>query len=160
MKVNSCAFLSSYWLIVSNYTLVRKVKENICCKTFRYCTREMNLSWKLLFFVLKRNEFIIKLFLYVECMYIWVSWICTCKFTNMYAYPQSDHALPHWKRVLWWCANCLCINLNDQEKDNKYSDTTPLIRLQIYHIIARCTANVSIPLKYNKYVASVDKNLQ
>ena len=33
---------------------------------------------------------------------------------TMCAYPHSDHALPHRKRVLQCCANCECINLPDQ----------------------------------------------
>ena len=63
---------------------------------------------------------------------------------------QSDHALPHWKCVLWCCANCPCINLPDQETDNQYSETTPSIRFHIYHIIRRCNARVRIPLKDKK----------
>ena len=33
---------------------------------------------------------------------------------KMCAYPQSDHALPHWKRVFQCCYNCQCINITDQ----------------------------------------------
>ena len=33
---------------------------------------------------------------------------------TMCAYPQSDHALLHWKCVLRCCAKCPCININDQ----------------------------------------------
>ena len=29
--------------------------------------------------------------------------------------PHSDHALRHWKCVLWCCADCPFINLPDQE---------------------------------------------
>ena len=36
---------------------------------------------------------------------------------TMYAYPNSDNALPHWKCVLRCCANFPCINLPDQEKN-------------------------------------------
>ena len=35
---------------------------------------------------------------------------------TMFTYPQSDHALPHWKFVLRCCADCPCINIPDQEK--------------------------------------------
>ena len=66
---------------------------------------------------------------------------------TMCAYPQSDHALPHWKCVLRCCAKCTCINIPDQETYNQYSDTTPSIRFHIYHIIALCTYHVIIPLK-------------
>ena len=30
-------------------------------------------------------------------------------------YPQSEHALPHWKCVLRCCADFHCINITDQE---------------------------------------------
>ena len=60
---------------------------------------------------------------------------------RMCAYPQSDHAIPHWKCVLLWCASVTCIYLPDQETDNQYSEKTSLIRFHIYCIIARCTAH-------------------
>ena len=69
---------------------------------------------------------------------------------TMCIYPQSAHALPHWKCVLWYCAKFPCINLLDQETDNHYSEITPSIRFHIYHIIGRCTAHGRIPLKDNK----------
>ena len=69
---------------------------------------------------------------------------------KMCAYPQSDHALPHLKYVLRSCADCLCINIHDQETDNWYSETTPSIRFHIYHIIARCTDHSIIILKDKK----------
>ena len=52
------------------------------------------------------------------------------------AYSQSDHALPHWKFVFQCCDKCPSINLPDQETDDKYPDTSPSIRFQIYHLIA------------------------
>ena len=33
---------------------------------------------------------------------------------------KSDHALPHWKCVLRCCADCLCINIPDQETTKKH----------------------------------------
>ena len=33
---------------------------------------------------------------------------------KMFTYPQSDHALPQRKCVLWCCAECPFINLPDQ----------------------------------------------
>ena len=75
------------------------------------------------------------------------------------AYSQSDHALPHWKCVLWCCADCPCINLTDQETNKKHEETTPSIRFHIYHIIGRFTAHGRIPLKDKKYVICVNKNL-
>ena len=69
---------------------------------------------------------------------------------KMCTYPQSDHALPHWKCVLRCCAEFPCINLPDQEMDNQNSDTTPSIRFHIYHIISHCTSCGTIPLKDKK----------
>ena len=40
--------------------------------------------------------------------------------TTMCAYPHSDNALPHWKFVLQCCDNCPCINLPDQETNEKH----------------------------------------
>ena len=37
---------------------------------------------------------------------------------TMCAYPQSDHALPHWKCLLRCFAEYPCINITDQETDN------------------------------------------
>ena len=67
-----------------------------------------------------------------------------------FAYPHSDHVLPHWKCVLRYCSGCPHININDQEKNKKYEKTTPSIRFHIYHIIGRCTAHGRIPLKDKK----------
>ena len=44
------------------------------------------------------------------------------------AYPQSDHALPHWKCVFRCCAKFPCINIPYKEIYNQYLDTTPSIR--------------------------------
>ena len=79
---------------------------------------------------------------------------------TMCAYPHSDHALPHWKCVLRFCADCQCINLPDHETNKKHEETTPSIRFYIYHIIGRCTTHGRIPLKDKKYVICVNKNLQ
>ena len=54
------------------------------------------------------------------------------------AYPQSDHALPHWKCVLRCCDKFSSVNLPDQETDDQYSDTRPSIRFHIHNIIACC----------------------
>ena len=51
---------------------------------------------------------------------------------KIYVYPQSDHALTHWKCVMKYCAKCLSVNLPDQETDDQYSDTSPEIRF--HHI--------------------------
>ena len=65
---------------------------------------------------------------------------------KMYAYPQSYHALPHWKCVMRCCANCPYANFPDQETDDQYSDISPSIRFHIYHLIANCTTHGRIPL--------------
>ena len=39
---------------------------------------------------------------------------------KMCAYPQYDHTLPHFKCLLRCCANCPCININDQETYNQH----------------------------------------
>ena len=68
----------------------------------------------------------------------------------MYVYPQSDHALPHWKCVLRCYAKCPSINLPDQETDDKYSNTSPSILFHIYHLIAHCTTHGRLPLNDGK----------
>ena len=68
----------------------------------------------------------------------------------MCAYPESEHALPHWKCVLRCCNDCPCINITDQETTKKNDETTPSIRFHIYHIIGRCTAHGRISLKDRK----------
>ena len=68
--------------------------------------------------------------------------------STMWTYPQSYHALPHWKCVLWCFVDCPYTNLPDQETNRKHDRTTPSIRFHIYHIIERCTAHGRIPLKY------------
>ena len=57
---------------------------------------------------------------------------------TMCAYTKSDHSLPHWQCVLQCCAQCPGINIPDKETDDQYPDTSPSIRFQIYHLIARC----------------------
>ena len=69
---------------------------------------------------------------------------------TMCAYPQSEHALPHWKCVLRCCSDCPCINITDQEIYNRNSDKTASIRFHIYHIIARFTDHGRISLKDRK----------
>ena len=69
---------------------------------------------------------------------------------KMCAYSQPDHALPHWKCVLRFCAKCPGINLPDQEIDYQYPNTSPSIRFKIYHLIARCTKHGRLPLTDKK----------
>ena len=69
---------------------------------------------------------------------------------TMYAYPQSDHALPNWKCVIQYCAKFLRINLPGQETNNQYSNTSTSIRFHIYHIISHCTTHCRLLLNYTK----------
>ena len=69
---------------------------------------------------------------------------------TMFTHPQSDHAIPHWKCVLWCCYDCTYINLPDQETNKKHEETAPSIQFHIYHIIVRCTTHGRTPLKYRK----------
>ena len=57
---------------------------------------------------------------------------------KMCAYPQSDHALPHWKCVMRCCVKFPSINITDQETDDNYSNTINYICFHIYHLIAHC----------------------
>ena len=66
---------------------------------------------------------------------------------TMCTYPQYDHSIPHWKRVLLCCANIPCINIPDKETDNQYSETKPSIWFHIYHIIGRFNDHGRIPCK-------------
>ena len=40
-------------------------------------------------------------------------------------YPQSDHALPHWKCVLRCYYDCASINITDQETDKNLKNPPP-----------------------------------
>ena len=44
---------------------------------------------------------------------------------TMCTYPQSDHAIPHWKCVLRCCEKCPCINLPHQETDKNMKEKHP-----------------------------------
>ena len=69
---------------------------------------------------------------------------------KMCAYSQSDHALPYWKCVLQCCVKFPSINITEQEIDYQYPNPTPSISFHIYHLIARCTKHVRLPLTDNK----------
>ena len=66
---------------------------------------------------------------------------------TMCTYPQSYHALPHWKCVFRCFDDCPCINIPEQETTKNHEETTPSIRFHIYHIIGRCTSRGIITLK-------------
>ena len=69
---------------------------------------------------------------------------------TMCVYSQSDHALPHWKCVQLCCAKCPGNNLPDQETDDKHRNPSTSIIFHIYHMIARCTKHVRLPLTDNE----------
>ena len=60
---------------------------------------------------------------------------------TMCAYPPYQHEWTHWKCVLRCCSNCPHIDLPDQEPDRHYSNASPSISFNIYHLIARCTVH-------------------
>ena len=80
--------------------------------------------------------------IYAKASYISKARIC--------AYPQSDHALTHWKCVLICCAKYPCVNLTDQETDDQYYDISTSIRFHIYHLILCCTTQGRLPLDDRK----------
>ena len=57
--------------------------------------------------------------------------------STMCAYPQSDHALPHWKCFMRCCDKFPRVNHPDRETDDKYSDNSPSIHFPIYYLIVR-----------------------
>ena len=65
---------------------------------------------------------------------------------TMCEYSHSDHASPDWKCVLPCCSKFPKINLPDQETDDQYPNTSPLIRFHVYHMIGRCTRYGRLPL--------------
>ena len=54
------------------------------------------------------------------------------------------------------CAKCPSINLTDQEIDDQYNNTSPLICFRIYHLIARCSTHRRLLLNDRKIVVSVN----
>ena len=80
--------------------------------------------------------------IYAKAYYISKATIC--------AFPQSYHALPHWKCVLRCFDKCPSINLPDQETDDHYPDTSTSIRFHIYHLIARCAKHGRLTLTDKK----------
>ena len=91
-------------LLVKRLTIgYQEGKKKVCCKTFLYCKREMNMSWKLLFCALKINDLIITLFHYLYllsiCVYICVSWIFTYM-VYVYVFSSFPCYFLDWK---WLC---------------------------------------------------------
>ena len=66
-------------------------------------------------------------------------------------YPHSYNALPHWRCVLRYCDKFICVNIPDQEKYDKYSNTSASILFHIYHLISSCKTNGRLQLNDKKF---------
>ena len=77
---------------------------------------------------------------------------------TMCAYPESYHALPHWKFVIRCCAQCPNVNVPDQETDDHYSNTIPSICFHIYHLVARCTTHGRLKLTDKKTFCKIKQD--
>ena len=78
---------------------------------------------------------------------------------KMCAYPQSYHALPQCKCVMWCFAKFPSVNISDQEIDYQYSNTIPSICFHVYNLISRCTTRGKLPLNDKKKNVSVNRIL-
>ena len=76
-------------LLVNNFHcwLVETEKYNVHCKTFPHCTREMNMSQKLFFYIKEKRLYhknaFLTLFSYYICLYICI-YMCAYVFLNVY----------------------------------------------------------------------------
>ena len=70
---------------------------------------------------------------------------------TMFAYPQSDHALAHWKYIIRCCEKCPSVNLPYQEIDDKYTNTSTSTSFYIYHLIERCLTHGRLLLTEKNY---------
>ena len=69
---------------------------------------------------------------------------------TMCEYPPYQHGFPHWKCVLYCCANYPCIDIPVQELDRHQYNTSPSIIFHIYHLILRCAVHRRRSLDENK----------
>ena len=46
---------------------------------------------------------------------------------TLWAYPPSEYALPHWKCVMIFCAQCPCIDIQSPESYHHSSNISPTI---------------------------------
>ena len=73
----TCMWLSVILLVNKcNNWLVWKSKDNRHCKNLLYFIRETTMSWMLLFIILNRNNLIIKLFVAMNLVGIYVEYTC------------------------------------------------------------------------------------
>ena len=78
---------------------------------------------------------------------------------TMCAYPQSDHALPHWEFILWCCAGCPHINLPDQEQIKNMKKQHPQLGFTFITSLHVVLIMVEFHLKTIKYFTCVNNNL-
>ena len=69
---------------------------------------------------------------------------------TMCEYLSSIYALPHWKCVLCYCAQCPQINIPSTESDQHNSNVIPIMQLHCYQHIARCNVRVRRPFNEKK----------
>ena len=50
------------------------------------------------------------------------------------------------------CAKCTSVNIPDQETYDQYSNTSPSIHFQTYHLISRCISHGRLLLNENKNI--------
>ena len=60
---------------------------------------------------------------------------------KMWAYPPSQHALPHWSCMLRCCVNFPPINIPRKKLYKHHSNTCPKTSFHVYHLISCCTAH-------------------
>ena len=69
---------------------------------------------------------------------------------TMCEYLSSIYALPHWKCVLCYCAQCPQINIPSTESYQHNSNVIPIMQLHCYQHIARCNVRVRRPFNEKK----------
>ena len=70
--------------------------------------------------------------------------------SKMWDYPPSQHALPYWKCVLFFCSSLPYIDLPSQELDNHNSKIFTSIHFHVYHLIERFSMHGRRPLDKSK----------
>ena len=70
--------------------------------------------------------------------------------TTMCEYTPSHYALPHWKCVLYFCANFQHNYPPSQEIGNHHSNIYLMMHFHIYHLTVWCLVHERRPLDENK----------
>ena len=73
-KLHVCDYVFYYWLISTTIDLNIRENINCCCKKLCYCAIEMTMFWKILCYVWKRNDLVMKCFI---DLYVYV-YVCVC----------------------------------------------------------------------------------